>query len=44
MSVCFASGLLLHSRRHELDNGNELTDQNENVDTSSAENAKPGLG
>ena len=47
MSVCFASGLLLHGRRggrYELDSGNELTDQNENVEYSSAENAKPGLG
>ena len=47
MSVCFASGLLLHGRSRrgaELDNDNELTDQNGNFEESSAENAKPGLG
>ena len=47
MSVCFASGLLLYGRRsgrYELDSGNELTDQNENVKNSSAENTKPVLG
>ena len=46
MSVCFASGLLLYGRNVNgivLTNGNDMIDDNENVNNSGVENGNPSL-